>query len=103
MKRTVAGALGTGAITQANSVAFTVRQGDFKGGTKPSVTMSGLATGETFTIVSMADPADPQIVRNGVVTFDSSEGSVTLESAGQYGVFKSSTAADPDLILQNSI
>ena len=97
MKRTLISGAGTDAILIANAILFTVRQGDFKGGTKPTLTVVGLATGETATLTK-----NGQIVRDGVIDF-ANEGSVTLESAGEYGFFKDATAADVDLELENSV
>lgn len=97
MKRTVINGAGTSAILIANAVPFTVKQGDFKGGTKPTLTVVGLATSETATITK-----NGEIVRNGVIDH-ANEGSVTLESAGEFGFFKDATAADVDLVLENSI
>ena len=97
MKRTLIDGAGTAAILIANAVLFTVKQGDFKGGTKPTLTVVGLAGTETATITKHGE-----IVRNGVIDH-ASEGVVTLESTGEYGFFKDATAADVDLELENSI
>jgi len=97
MKRTVISGAGTGAILIGAAIAFTVKQGDFKGGTKPSLTVVGLAGTETATIIK-----NGEVVRNGIIDH-ADEGSVTLESAGEYGFYKDATAADVNLVLENSI
>lgn len=97
MKRMLAEGLGTSAILVANRIAFTVQNGDFRGGSKPTLTVVGLATTETATITRSGG----EIVRNGVIDA-ASEGAVTLESAGEYAIFKDATAADVDLVLENS-
>ena len=101
MKRTVVSNAGAGAIVIANSVRFSVHAKDFKNGTKPTLT-ANLAGAETATIVKFDSDGTPQPVRNGVID-RATEGSVTLESAGVYGVFKDATVANFDLILENSI
>ena len=97
MRRMLAEGLGTGAIVVANRVPFTVNNGDFRGGSKPTLTVVGLATTETATITRVGG----EIVRNGVID-NANEASVTLESAGEYAIFKDATAADVDLVLENS-
>ena len=96
MKRTVISGAGTGAILIGAAIPFTINTGDFRGNTKPTLTVKDLATGETATITK-----NGQIVRNGVIDF-ANEGSVTLESAGEFGFFKDATAADVDLVVENS-
>ena len=97
MKRKVIDGAGTGAILIADAIAFTVKQGDFKGNTKPTITVVGLATTETATIIK-----NGEVVRNGVIDH-ANEGSVTLESAGEFGFYKDATAADVDVVVENSI
>lgn len=100
MKRTVYAAT-TAAILQSAAIPFTVKSGDFKSG-KPSITIEGLATTETATICKSDGNGKFQIVRDGVIDH-TNEGSVTLESPGEYGFFKDATAAACDVIVENSI
>ena len=93
----LAEALGTSAILVANRVAFTVNNGDFRGGSKPTLTVVGITGAETATITR----AGGETVRNGIIDA-ASEGSVTLESAGEFAIFKDATVADVDLVLENS-
>ena len=97
MKRTLISGAGTAAILVANRIAFTVQNGDFRGGSKPTLTVVGITGTETATITR----AGGEIVRNGVIDA-ASEGSVALESAGEYAFFKDATVADVDLVLENS-
>ena len=97
MKKTLISGAGTDAILIGAAILFTVKSGDFKGGTKPTLTVSGLAGTETATITRSG-----QIIRGGVIDH-ADEGSVLLESAGEYGFFKDATASDVDLILENSV
>lgn len=97
MKRTVISDMGTAAILIAGAIPFTVRQGDFKANTKPTLTAQGLAGSETVTLVK-----DGQICRDGVITA-SSGGCVSLDSPGEYSVYKSSTAATVNILIENSI
>ena len=97
-KRTVIDGAGTSAIVVANRILFSVGSGDFKGGTKPTLTVVGLSGTETCTITRSTG----EIVRNGVID-NTNEGSVTLESAGVYGFFKDITAADVELEVENSV
>jgi hypothetical protein len=96
MKRTVIDGAGTSAILIGAAIPFTVKGSDFRQGAKPSLTVVGLATTETATIIK-----NGEVVRNGVIDH-ASEGSVTLESAGEYGFYKDATAADVDLVLENA-
>jgi hypothetical protein len=98
MKRTVITALGTGAIVAGSAVPFTVKSGDFKGGTKPTLVVTNMAAGETATLLK-----NGQIVKDGVLAFDSSECCVTLESPGEYSIYKDITVGDPAVIIENSI
>ena len=95
MKRTVISGAGTSAILIGAAILFTVKQGDFKGGSKPSLTVKDLAGTETATITKNGQP-----VRNGIID-RASEGSVTLESAGEFGFFKDATAAAKRQRLEN--
>ena len=90
--------MGTGEVTSGNAIAFTVKQGDFKGNTKPTLTVTNMAAAETATIVKSG-----QIVKNGALAFDNSDCSVTLESPGEYAIYKSATVGDPAVIIENSI
>ena len=101
MKRTVVSNAGTGAVLIADSIPFTVMSGDFRGGTRPTLT-GNLAGVETATIVRFDSDGTPQPVRNGVID-RANEGSVALESPGEYGVFKDATVANFDLVLENGI
>jgi len=98
MKKTLIDGAGTDAIVVANRIAFTVMPGDFKGGTRPTLTIVGLAGVETATITR----GSGETVRNGVIDA-ANEGSVTIESAGEFAMFKDATVADIDLVLENSI
>ena len=98
MKRTVISALGTGAVVAGSAVPFTVTGADFKGNTKPTLTITNMAATETATLLRSG-----QIVKDGVLEFDSNSCCVSLESPVEYRMYKDATAGNPAVIIENSI
>lgn len=97
MQRTVIASLGTSTIVAGSAVPFTVRSGDFKGGTKPTLTVTNLAGAETATLLKNGQP-----VKDGVLDYAAGACSVSLESAGEYSIYKDATVGDPAVIIENS-
>lgn len=98
MQRTVIASLGTNTIVAGSAVPFTVSASDFKGGTKPTLTVTNMAGAETATLTK-----NGQVVKDGVLDFAANSCSVSLESAGEYAIYKDATVGDPAVIIENSL
>ena len=98
MQRTVISSLGTGAIAAGSAVPFTLGRADFKGNSKPTLTITNMAGTETATLTK-----NGVIVKDGVLDFAASSCSVTIESPGEYAIYKDATVGDPAVIIENSI